>query len=371
MNEIESQDGEAQGIVEKGIGHQDVEKDRLAVEVAGTSVGADAKLKGINLSDWDLDYLVKNEVHKASMCSAKYKVFETPDGQGHRCILMRCSRWFCTTCGGKGGVIHGKRMESVFNRLDIESVAMGQYVFTLPPQLWPHLQNKHILNLYYGMIHNLIERFFGEPKVCSKSKGPKYRLNKGVIAYIHLMGGKPYFDPEKFKPHVNVHIIEKKSELKSPADLDFSHASMDEIRKTYLRYLIKFCEKHSLLPQDELSGLPLPKILYEPKYTPYQVFQAIRYMTRPMDINTLDTMMGKWNSQQRYFLVCGMKRYRYTRFWGRISDTKYREYLSYLTDGPIIAPKGKEPLGYKFLGYMTEKEVENLLQDKSSFAAVS
>jgi len=180
--------------------------------------------------------LVNREIKKQRRC--KRTVLELYSKKINKFIYIPifCNKWWCYKCSGYNGRIHKARIDSVSNRLILKEIAIRQFVFTIPYELREHFTNRQALQAFFNIVHRLIDRYFGIDVSNGKAK-KKSRLDKGVIAYLHLFGGDKSFDPDLFNPHVNVHIIEKRSAFVNKKKLRIPKKILHAIKHSYRKAL--------------------------------------------------------------------------------------------------------------------------------------
>jgi len=215
---------------------------------------------------------------------------------------IECRKLWCPDCGGKGGAVHKNRMHAILRRFDVDKYNIRQLVLTVPDVLWPDLQNKEILNKMIGYSKDLVSKFFGTPIFDKKGFVKKYKLEKGVVFYLHMFG-----DEERgvFKPHFNIHILENRKEK-----LHLSESIINAIKKYWLKKV------RSLKP--EIDNI---NIHYKFRITKPHKLHAIKYMSRPWGADDFE----KSDESLQKFLVIEMNGFQYLRFWGALSNCNYAD----------------------------------------------
>lgn len=265
---------------------------------------------------------VNNVSYRSGLCNITIAEFETRDKSEHYFKRLKCSKWWCPTCGGTNGIIHNQRIEAIYNRLVPKNITLRQIVFTLPKELRQHFSDRKALNSLFNIVRRLIEREFGvriSDKQTKKGKEVTYHLDKGVIAYLHLFGGGNDFDPFKFNPHINVHIVERKSNLASSADLNLSDEQFSRLRRGYIRALKAYVANEEDLRENSshiYKKIDMAVIDYRTKYDDHEVFNAINYMARPLGHNVFKPLMERKDYKKLHFLMVELKAFRHIRYWG-------------------------------------------------------
>lgn len=252
---------------------------------------------------------------------------------------IKCGKWWCPRCGtyhgGKKGLIQRDRQQAVYARLNggnhiltpedyrnfienvIKKITVIQYVLTVPEDERVRFKSKLGINQLLGSARRLIE---------------KIHPGAGMIAYVHLYGDKS----TKFNPHVNVHVILKGSVRVIPEDGDLS---LDRLKKGWVNAL----RGHGCQIEG-VQGVDIHKSFIDgsargkkPGYI--QILHRIKYMTKPIDQKYLETWKKSNDYEEIRFTVSELKGYRYLRYWGALSNSKYKEF--------IIEPDGEEKMNKK------------------------
>lgn len=311
---------------------------------------------------------VKKVSYRSGLCNITVAEFETSDKLEHYFRRMKCSKWWCPTCGGTNGLLHKQRIEAIYNRLVPNNIALRQIVFTLPKELRQHFKNRKALDSLLNIVRRLIEREFGvrvSEKQTKKGREVKYRLNKGVIAYLHLFGGGYDFDPFKFNPHINIHIVERKSNLASSADLDLPDEQFSRLRRGYIRALKAYVANEEDLWKNAshiYKKIDMAVIDYRTKYDDNEVFNAINYMARPLGHNVFKPLMERKDYKKLHFLMIELKAFRHIRYWGGLSDGKYKEFLIYLAECKTINKLTRPSYGFRLIDFMSDEMFERIFE---------
>ena len=108
--------------------------------------------------------------------------------------FITCKKWFCDSCGKKGGTIHRRRMKRLMEgrMKSIDKQGLRQIICTIPIGEREKFQSRRGISSLYRMAVKAVR---------SVLPGAK------MVVYVHLFGDK---DPGKFNPHVNIHVLEAK-----------------------------------------------------------------------------------------------------------------------------------------------------------------
>ncbi|MEN6461030.1 MAG: hypothetical protein ABFC94_06660 [Syntrophomonas sp.] len=195
-------------------------------------------------------------------------------------------------------------MHSLLSRINPELYNLRQFVFTIPESLRYEISSREGLNYLIKATKQTIEKFFGEPVFDALGHVKKYKLNKGVISYLHVFGETAGI----FKPHVNIHIIEEKNVI-----LKLSESILESIKKYWLKKLKKLDE-----------SLEVADVHYSFRNTAKKVGHALKYMCRPWNAADLDA--APENIQK--MLVMDMSGFQYLRYWGALSNCRYKDEIT-------------------------------------------
>jgi|GEM_PF-3279630 len=305
--------------------------------------------------NWGLDRSIIKELNKPYYCKKSVAVLQPLNNKELYHRKLECLKPWCATCGGKNGLLHQNRIEAVNKRLpEVEQIALRQFVFTIPCEMRRYFFCKDSLNHLFGIVQRVIEKAFGiEVGKPAKDGEIKYQLDKGVIAYLHLIGGHDSDINRKFHPHVNVHVIEVKSALNSEEDLWLSGAELQAIKnnfrkalKSYAAYIGAKINEDAGTMSRIYKKINVADVHYKHKYTYVEVANAINYMTEPLSHAYFDELQQEKQNPLLELLILGLKRFRVIRYWGSISDHRYKHFLSQFP-GSFI--KGKKTYGMKLL----------------------
>jgi hypothetical protein len=203
-----------------------------------------------------------------------------------------CRKAWCPKCGGKGGKVHKARKKAIRDRIDIDRLNLRYLVLTVPERFRHLFMSRKGLNGLTRAARRLTGMAFGE--------------KTGAAYSWHLYGDK---DPWKFNPHLNVVVPEEKS-----VKLKLSRADLDDIKTTWKRSLIGL----------GCVGIDAVDVFYEFRIKAAHKGHLIKYVARPTwDAETLNHV----DEAEQWFLVLGLKGFRYVNFWGTLSNRLYRESM--------------------------------------------
>lgn len=258
---------------------------------------------GVTCPDEILRTDLKKEIEKTRFCGRKNVWLRGEETGLYYSVLIRCGKQWCPICGGSSkrggrkGLVHERRKSSILRRIDTKQIGLRQFIFTLPDVLWGEFASKDKLNQMFAASKRLVERFFGE-----HLKGEKYKLNYGVIAYLHVFGDK---ETGVFKPHINVHLVEARG-----TDLFLAKEVIDAMRKSWRRALRGLGYSNNSV-----------NCHYSYANTERKILHKIRYMCRPW--SEKDFFSADEKTQQ--LLALDLKSFQYLRFWGALANCNYKD----------------------------------------------
>ncbi|MBA7536560.1 hypothetical protein ES705_28824 [subsurface metagenome] len=203
--------------------------------------------------------------------------------------FMSCLRWWCDSCGRKGGRINLKRAARVRKalKLDLKDVLMRQAVFTVPQGDTEAFEARHALSALLRMAERVVKKQFpGLP----------------CVAALHLFGKKSGI---RYHPHVHILIFDKRGQ---PFMLPVE--DINRMREQWRRALQMYVKHPIKVVNWKLSWIEEPE----------KMLHRIRYLTRPMpgpaqyhslgrDLALLHFLMVQLRGFMfiRYFNGCRMK----------------------------------------------------------------
>jgi len=279
---------------------------------------------------------LKYKMNVVSQCQKSVVWFQGESSGMNYVRKIECRKMWCPDCGGKGGFIHKNRLHSILNRFDVDKYNIRQLVLTVPESLREYLQNKHNLNNLIKAGTQLTEKFFGSPVFDRKGHVKKYKLEKGCIFYLHMFGDE---DRGVFKPHLNIHILEERSEK-----LKLSESIIETIRKYWLKKIKAIDETIQEVNIHYKFRIPKP-----------HKFHALKYMSRPWGVEDFE----KCTDELKKFLVIEMSGFQYLRFWGALANCNYSDQFSAQEEKNICEEKCGEKLISLGISFFDEDSWKN------------
>lgn len=247
----------------------------------------------------------KYQENIVSQCGKSVVWLQGQDTENFFIKKIDCRKSWCPVCGGKGGKIHNSRLHAILKRVNPEKYNLRQFVFTVPEQLREILKTRENLEKLVQLAKKTIEKFFGDPVFDAAGHVKKYKLKNGVIEYLHLFGDEA---PGVFKPHVNIHIFEdKKVRLKLDASV------LDSIKKYWLKKLKIFDET-----------LSIADVHYCFRDSVRKNVHSLKYMARPWSSTDYSEIQDE---NLKRLLVLDLSGFLYVRFWGNMSNRKYKDEM--------------------------------------------
>ncbi len=263
--------------------------------------------------------LTDDEYHYMNIYFGQMDVCEeSPFNITGRYLHYKCRKLMCHKCGGYNHSLHRKKYKLVKKRIDgLDIPYLRQIVFTIPE----HLRKKHFLtkdglNKLFGVVKRLIRREFGELVEERRTKNgikKKYRLDKKVVAFLHLFGRTG-----SFNPHINVLIFE--NNLKGNS-LKLSMEKIEGIKKSY----------HRALQASLNETLPELVVDYSYRIGKKNVRTSIWYMSTPLDPEIPENIITiDFDIEMMDLMVLELRRFQHIRFWGQLSNSEYKKHLQYI-----------------------------------------
>lgn len=229
------------------------------------------------------------ELSRAGACRKSYVNLRGEKSDDDYYKRVDCFKWWCPDCGRPGGAIHTDRKAGVYERVDVDKAyALRQLIFTVPSEFRDVFMSKKGGNQLCSAAKRIVMRFFPD---------------RGYIGYFHAFGDRRL---GTYAPHVNVHVVELES-----CRLKISDDKREGINQAWLRALRGL----------GCSGLSVVNVRYSWRRGRPAIMHAVRYMTRPIGLDHLEYM----DDETKRALVIDMKNYKYLRFWGLLSNKKYKE----------------------------------------------
>lgn len=280
----------------------------------------------------DLEY----KINVVSQCQKSVVWFQGESSGMNYVRKIECRKMWCPDCGGKGGFIHKNRLHSILNRFDVDKYNIRQLVLTVPESLREYLQNRNNLNNLIKAGKQLTEKFFGSPVFDKKGHVKKYKLEKGCIFYLHMFGDE---DRGVFKPHLNIHILEEKSEK-----LKLSESIIETMKKYWLKKIKAIDE-----------SIQEVNIHYKFRITKPHKLHALKYMSRPWGVEDFE----KCTDELKKFLVIEMSGFQYLRFWGALANCNYSDQFNVQEEKNICEEKCGEKLISLGVSFFDEESWKN------------
>lgn len=238
---------------------------------------------------------------------------------------IHCNKWWCPTCGswrdstGKihVGHIQRERRKSIYARLNggfeildkndfsvlksiLDNITMVQYVFTVPFEYRCRFDSKDGLNRLFGSVKRIMS---------------KYYPGTAQIAYMHVTGDESI----EFNPHVNVHIFIEGDVRVCPPKGKIDK-QLYQIKMSWARAL----RGHGCAVDG--NRVDIHKSFVAMKDTFKKKLHRIKYMTKTID----QGLLLQWRMYGRQDMidltVKKMRGFRYIRYWGELSNTKYKDW---------------------------------------------
>jgi hypothetical protein len=252
----------------------------------------------------DTDTVTQDYFNRMDKCGMKMHI------RG-RTVIHRCNKEGCPQCGGKDNLIHRHRRSMVDRRTVNMSMSAGRsLVFTVPTECRKYFMSREGLNKFFKIVNRVIHKTFGvQVGEKKKKKGIErvYRLTKPVFATLHLFGDGP-----EYHPHINVIILEK---YPSESLLFISKSELKQIKTSYKKAL-----ERSL--KQEIDNVV---VHYSYVDALYYAKKLIYYVTRPMQPEIPWKLAEQGNSELIGLLLKGLKGFQKIRFWGEMSNCKYKK----------------------------------------------
>lgn len=235
-------------------------------------------------------------INRASMCKTTHVELES-ELEETFFMPIDCKKFWCPDCGGKNGKIHHRRLGNVLDRIIFDGHFLRQFVFTIPIELRNHFQDREMLNAFIALVNRIIEKEFSS--------------DIWQVDYLHLFGDGQAGTERRFHPHVNVHVLDgiNKSWKLSPERLD-------RIRMRYRKALTALLG----LKQE----IAVCDVHYSYRVGKGKMMHAVRYMSRPFDVDILDHI----SEELQHFLVLDLKGFQYLRYLKMAKGKKNEKMLS-------------------------------------------
>lgn len=228
--------------------------------------------------------------------------------------LIDCHKQWCPHCGGKKGKIHKNRIRSILKRVDLSKYSLRQLIFTIPEHIREDLKNRESLDKLFAIVKRIISKFYGQPIFDRRGHIKSYKLNKGVILYLHVFGdpkrdekGNFVYDG-KFHPHINVHVFEPAGTL-----MKQQSSIIESIKSMWLKQLNKtFSLNLSVVDMQYLFKIKMG-----------QKVHAVKYMSKPW---CREDYLAADDDLKR-LLVLDLTGFLYVRFYGSLANCNYKDEM--------------------------------------------
>ena len=256
--------------------------------VAENDVQDDGEEEGEAVKGLSREDQYNRELGRSNACRKTSALMSTDDFEDYL-HQLDCRKAWCPECGGRGGRVHVSRRKAIRKRVDLKKKNLRYFVFTVPEKDRALFRSRHGLNQLFTGAKNSLKKYFGK--------------DAAMVGSMHLYGDN---DKGKFNPHVNV-LISEEMFLK----LKIAPELLGKIKKTWARSLTGM----------GCTGVT-ENVFYEFRIKPAHKGHCVKYVSRPTwDADTLDLV----DDEEKQFLVLDLKGFQYIRFWGALSNRKYRE----------------------------------------------
>jgi len=241
-----------------------------------------------------VDEEIENEVSKVLGCDRTALRFLGVTSGLTYYKFIKCMRWFCSKCGSHNGHIHNKRLSSILDRLgaSLQSMALRQFIFTIPPEWRPYFQSRAGLNAFIRISEKIIKKSFP---------------GKESILYLHCFGDRA--ERGEFNPHCNIHVREDDKNQRFMIEAE----QLSEMKKALWRGLTAYIRTQNgefkSLWRDAAGRM---NIFYSFATDEKRVKHRLRYMSR-LHPNFDDYRYLKKNRSLLRLFVVDMKGFAYVR----------------------------------------------------------
>jgi hypothetical protein len=232
------------------------------------------------------------EHHALALCKCGKKSVVLSDDANHRFARpIRCHRIFCPTCGEKDSESHNRRYGRAWDRL-VSFRALGYVVLTIPPECRARFRSQAELRALHKLAWTCVERVFGAA---------------GGMTALHYFGDKS----PKYHPHANVLFP-----LFGKAFVNVN--KLIELRQVWREILEDYLDVD--IPEAQENAY------YGYAKTKARKIHRIKYVTRSSVPASRFLMLDEEDKR----LIAGLFRFHNQRWWGRLSNRCYAEYLQEL-----------------------------------------
>lgn len=268
---------------------------------------------------------------------------------GHQYIRrLLCCKWWCPDCGSymRGrrlikGEIQKERIKSVYARLNagyevhdkdmlgsllktLSKVTVLQYVFTVPETERFRYMSKDGLN----------QLFCSAKKILTSTYA-----NAGMISTMHVVGD----NSTKFHPHVNVLVFLQGDVRVMPRE-GAQDMMLEKIKMRWARALMGHGSQIDLKAKG--FGVNVYKNFAKMGDVKRKL-HMIKYITKPIDQKYMEKWIDEDNHGMITFTVRELKGFRYVRYWGMLSNSRFKEWYSRINEGEGEKMKGRYKSEYE------------------------
>lgn len=276
------------------------------------------------------DESVPSIIERSNACNRTVAKLHGEESNKKYIKRLHCLKWWCPTCGtrtsSRGKMIPGEiqknRRKAIYARLNggfeicdkkdfeqftrtLNTVTMIQYIFTVPENCRERFKSIAGLNRLFGSAKRIMEREYPET---------------GQVAYMHIVGDESL----EFHPHVNVQIYIPGNIRVCPKDgvLDLQ---LERIKKSWARALRGHgCEVIPGAKGDQ--GVVVYKNFVSKNDSFKKKLHRIKYMSKTIDQSYLEKWKAAGRQDMIELAVKSLKGFRYIRYWGELSNSKYKQW---------------------------------------------
>ncbi len=241
---------------------------------------------------WVIEWLAENGYDKKALqvLSCGTKVVSLACANGHqKRVRTSCHKEFCPRCGSKGSLAHKQRYLRALDRL-VWNPILGYMVFTLPKEVSDRKPDKSLLSKIEKEAVKIVRDNFSTP---------------GCMARIHLMGE----EPGTLHIHVNVlfPIVDTNGKGEVPQE------TLHEIRQLWTTFVNQTFNLNS----------KITNVFYKFATSPAKMRHKVKYVTRA--VVTAEKFLSLSSELKHWYL--SLSGWHNTRWYGQLSNCKYKEYL--------------------------------------------
>lgn len=298
--------------------------------------------------DWLLFAGHVGPAQQIDTCGRSFLRLEDPKGH-QKWTRLYCHNEFCPTCGRVGSKEHKRRVQRAANRLAWPGI-LGYIVFTLPKEISMNMPDKDILSDLTKKAWQIVKKNFKTP---------------GGMSRIHLMGE----DPGCLHIHINMlfPVLSEDKRGKVPQE------TLEKVRGQWTKAVNNMFN----------LNLENTNIFYKFATKINRKVHQIKYVLRPVVTPGRFLTLSDEDRER----VLSLRKWHNTRWYGELSNSKYKEYLKSLgidiealeekQDGLLCPVCGER---YHVIGIVSEQDVpkkhlrwldDDTLVDFASFLALN